>query len=54
MQLTVESIRGGYFYKTVDGKDMVECHVDDNEKFWQRQIKAHAMAVGSVFGVMKH
>lgn len=35
MELSVESIRGGYFYN-VDEKGMVECHVDDNEIFMTR------------------
>ena len=35
MGLSIESIRGGYSYH-VDGREMVECHVDDNNIFMER------------------
>ena len=35
MGLSLDNVRGGYFYK-VDGIDMVECHVDDNDLFMER------------------
>ena len=35
MQLSVDSIRGGYHYN-VEGEAMVECHVDDNGIFMER------------------
>lgn len=34
MKLSVETIRGGYFYNE-DRKAMVECHVDDNNIFME-------------------
>jgi hypothetical protein len=35
MERSAEGIRGGYHY-IVNGEDMVECHVDDNEDFMER------------------
>jgi hypothetical protein len=35
LNLSPESIRGGYYYK-VDESEMVECHVDDHDCFMQR------------------
>jgi len=36
MKLRANSIHGGYFYKNEEGKEMVECHVDDNKIFMER------------------